>query len=251
MIICKNARLTVFKWKTRDKLGSNISKEKISKSGNLFSLIETILFRGCAREFISRIYCFMARQSVREITVDIKQLISNRFRAFERATTTSSPLIANDNDLLLLGPNGHGWRSIRVPRMCRRKKKRGKRIAPNNRLVDHRFAFARPGTLMTRRTRFACHGTISLDPPRPALSPPLLPTRIFPDDAMHAREGIVVAENRKAAFGSHSRRDSPASESRRRSLARSLALGFSHLHIHARLDLTCDWLFPGSRRPRL
>jgi len=70
--------------------------------------------------------------------------------------------------------------------------------------------------------RFACHGTISLDPPAGPF-----PVASFNPDFPRRRDACTRGNrrrrNRKAAFGSHSRRDSPASESRRRLLARSLA----------------------------
>lgn len=74
---------------------------------------------------------------------------------------------------------------------------------------------------------FACHGTISLDPPAGPF-----PAAYFNPDFRRRRDACTRGNrrcgNRKAAFGSHSRRDSPASESRRRSLARPRILSPAH-----------------------
>lgn len=85
---------------------------------------------------------------------------------------------------------------------------------------------------------FACHGTISLQAPAPVIAArhPSILTR-FSSDAVACTRGSLHRE--EAAVGSHSRLTCVAVGS----------LGLSHLHNHARLGLTCDWLFPGTDDP--
>lgn len=86
--MCKIFNQSFFNARNKDKSKPNIWREKLCKSQVLLSLIEIIFLGECAREFILCIYWFTVRQTVRKIDVDIKQLISNQFSAFERAATS-------------------------------------------------------------------------------------------------------------------------------------------------------------------
>lgn len=116
-----------------------------------------------------------------------------------------------------------------------RSKKETRASASNNRLVDHIIIWllrARSAINVARRMRFACRGTISLD--RPA-GPAASFNPVFLRRCACTRGGIAV-ESRGGFLIALAPRLTCVSESRRR----FLALGFSHLHNHARLDLTCD-----------
>lgn len=79
MIMCKMFNRSFLNKRNDDKSKPNIWRKEIYKSENLLSLIETILIRGRAREFILCIYWFTVRETVqknscRYQTADLKSI---------------------------------------------------------------------------------------------------------------------------------------------------------------------------------